>query len=251
MKEKDKLYTIEKGETRVVVSERGGTIVSLTSKGKDILYPLREENGKMRGGCPICSPWFGQSPRGEKKHGHLRDVKSFDTVVTTDNSVSMKFVRVQDELYPWALHHSVTAIIYPDGVVQLSLVVKRLKDDSDKPAPVLPGFHPYFSCQDAGKVEVLIDGKSFSGFSDESKQIPFGGRYALIKMPGQTIEMKFGKKKMSEESKLVLWTDSSDKYVCVEPILEDKTLFDTPGGYSLGQEEWLEVYMILSVIDSK
>jgi galactose mutarotase-like enzyme len=248
--DEDKLYKIQNGGTEVTVSERGGTITSFISKGKEIFYPWREEGGKMRGGCPICAPWFGSSPRGEKKHGHLRNIKPFD-VVHTDSGVVLKFIRAQDELYPWAMQYSVVVVIYPDGALYLSLVMKRLGDYSTEPAPVLPGFHPYFSCRKAEEVRLNLAGENFSGFSDHAKPIPFKSRYALIEMPERTIEMKFGKKQMAEESQLVLWTDLPNQFVCIEPILENKNLFDTPGGCHLEEGEWLEIYMVLNVLDSK
>jgi D-hexose-6-phosphate mutarotase len=61
-------YAIFSGRTQAVISRTGGTILSFKVDGQNIFYPWRvTENGKARGGCPICAPWFGSAPFSESE----------------------------------------------------------------------------------------------------------------------------------------------------------------------------------------
>lgn len=75
------LYVIENPLGRMVICEQGAQVLSFTPAGKkDLLWfsPLTEFClGKpVRGGIPVCLPWFGIDQRNNKnpKHGFARNV---------------------------------------------------------------------------------------------------------------------------------------------------------------------------------
>ncbi|MEK7512647.1 MAG: hypothetical protein AAB601_00420 [Patescibacteria group bacterium] len=118
-----------------------------------------------------------------------------------------------------------------------------MKDRIPGLAPVLPAFHPYFSCGNANTVEVVVGGKTFRGFAKESRTVPLDGeKNVFIRMPGRVIEMELlgAFSGGSYNSQIVLWSDSPNEYVCVEPILEEKRLFDTARGRHLDEGERME-----------
>jgi galactose mutarotase-like enzyme len=93
-------------------------------------------------------------------------------------------------------------------------------------------------------VKVTIGNETFSAFPDRAKTgesitIPVRDRKICISMPERRINMLLGES-FKESSKLVLWTDAPDKYFCVEPIIEDRGMFDTKAGQHLKQGQSLQ-----------
>ena len=67
------------GQFRCVIALQGAQILEFSSKGQDFLWlspNAKFEAGKpVRGGIPICAPWFGVHPEdpGKIKHGFVRN----------------------------------------------------------------------------------------------------------------------------------------------------------------------------------
>ncbi len=239
------LHTIENGKTQAIVSSLGGTVTSFKVAGKDIFYPWREIGARARGGCPICAPWFSKSARGPQ-HGHLRDMEAVRYESIGHSAISLFFRRRGDAGYPWQIDYVTTVSIGYNGVMSLKLRIERGKDGISDPAPILPGFHPYFACADASKVTIEIAGETYSGFSPDARMILAKDTKVNILIPERKIEMLL-LDNFEESSHVVFWTDAPEKYFCVEPILEDKRMFDTPAGQHLEQGQSLELVVAFRV----
>ncbi|MDP2705662.1 MAG: hypothetical protein Q8O49_00430 [bacterium] len=249
------------GDTEARISSLGGTVVRFVRKGQDVFFPQQEIGGKIRGGMPLCAPWFGRSDRGGKNHGYLRDTRSFRDGLQSKTESIFLFDLVSNKGYPWPLLTEVSHMAYdcpadaghgPFSFFRSTLKIIRSENDKivDR-APILPGFHPYFA-GDASKVVVKIgnEQKEFGGFGEESRMIPFkanGGNPVTICLPGRTIEMELVGPFFSFDSHLVFWSDSPSDYFCVEPILQNPAQFETEKGCYLAPGESLEISMILRV----
>ncbi|MBL7142047.1 MAG: hypothetical protein ISS83_00020 [Candidatus Pacebacteria bacterium] len=234
------LYRIVNENAEVLISSLGGTVTSFKVGNEDIFYPWQMVGDKPRGGCPICAPWFGQSVRGpHDKHGHLRNLEALGHNYI-GNSLTLSFNRLGDIDYPWSMEYETTVSVAGSGIMSIRLRIKRMRDGINHLAPILPGFHPYFVCNDASKVKVEMAGETYSGFSSEARMILIKDTKINILMPGRKVEMSL-LDNFEESSHLVFWTDAPEKYFCVEPILEDKRMFDTPAGQHLEQGQSLDL----------
>ncbi len=146
--------------TKVIVSPTtGGTVTSFGVGGKNVFFPQQMIGEKLRGGCPICAPWFGSSPRGDK-HGFLRGLAEQGHTINK-SSAELAFFNLADKdinsnpwNYPWDVKFKTSAEVR-NSQLFMALEMERLTgDDKAGPAPVLSAFHPYFACQDASEVVV-------------------------------------------------------------------------------------------------
>lgn len=237
---------IRNRETEIHISSTGGTITSAMVGKREILYPWRQIGDKARGGCHICAPWFGHSPRDKKKHGYLRDLEAQDVQLNSD-SAKLVFCHAGNENYPWSLGYEIGVHAQADGL-KMTLRIERMEDKEVTPAPILPAFHPYFGCEDESNVKVLMGTSSHHGFSYESRMVPLTNKAFLIVMLKTDILMKLGGAFAAPQSQIVLWTDAPEDYVCVEPVLQDKKSFDTQRGQSLCINSFLDLSMNLKVL---
>lgn len=83
------------------ISEFGGQLLSFKPTGCDELIWLSDSavmdtSKAIRGGAPICWPWFGPAPdafSGEPQHGYARMVKwELDSLVESDSEVKLTLV---------------------------------------------------------------------------------------------------------------------------------------------------------------
>ncbi len=242
-------HIVSLGETVAMVSEIGGTIVRFQHQGWDIFHPAeRPIKGKLRGGCHVCAPWFGSSDMGEKKHGHVRDLEA-ESAHPRPNAMSADFRRLGDERYPYDLEYLTKTIVQASGLLQTGITIRNV---GDRDAPVDPAFHPYFECPPTGDpddIYVVVNGRREKGFSDKARFIEIDGREKIIvSMPDRWIEMQLGGAFLrGGKSSLYLWSDSPQRYICVEPVLYEGERFNTSRGLTLGYENELDISMSLNV----
>lgn len=248
-------YTIvsDDGGTQASISSLGGTVLSFRVGGNDIFFPqYTTENGKVRGGCHICAPWFGGSLFSTRKHGYLRDI-SLDGLQRCDNdSISMEFDQPGNKEYPWHLWYNSTVVVQNNELLMI-LRIHHLNDGVKEKAPINIGFHPYFavsgSIQDV-KIKGLADEKTSYLFSDKSLSISLGDkRDILIDLPQWKIAMDLeGFTSINAYSPyIVLWSDDPKKYACIEPVVSDHKIFNTRNGYFLDVGDVMILSMTLRV----
>lgn len=233
------------GQLKAAVSGRGGTVLDFTHNGWNIFYPYRIVEGKARGGCPICAPWFSRSERGPQ-HGFLRDSK-YLLKFASKESAGFTFVDLQTPGYPWQLIYATMASFSRDHALTMKLKMIRMRDGVAGGAPVLPGFHPYFACSDTNRARIIMGEETYEGFSHQSRMIPVSDRNVLIVMPERTVGMSLGEGFKKNVAQLVLWTDNPRSYICVEPILERKELFDKGKGCHLKEKSRLDLEVTFEV----
>jgi galactose mutarotase-like enzyme len=232
----------------VIVSLKGATVISYIFNNVVVIFPQTLVGSKIRGGIPICFPFFG-SPKpkfaGEiSQHGWLRD-QQFAPHREGENSVILRgFMNGQVKTtYPWAFLYDVEISIEPKGTLALELCAVRLNDGIDDLAPVNPGFHPYFC--NLGRKAVIINGDAWIAEEGPAKIVP-AAEEILIDMGAAQVKMSLGGD-FDEKSCFALWTDNAKKYFCVEPILTHPDDFDTPNGKFLERGQMLKLYCSISV----
>ncbi len=246
------VLTSKDEKTKSIISSLGGTIQNFLVDGNNILFPYHTTpEGNIRGGCHMCAPCFGTSPRFPKKHGVLRDISMYSVQKYAPNSISMEFEQLPTEKYPWHLWYN-TDVTVKDNEMTTTLRTYRLKDNNKEKAPINIGFHPYFANEGAKYVEVMEfpTGKTQWIFSKEARSAPLDGKGAIfIEMPRWRVLMYFNSfiEINGYRSRMVLWSDDPKKYTCIEPIMYDYNLFDTKEGCFLNVGDVIILSMTLRV----
>lgn len=168
------------GAVRFVASSLGGIVAELSSpggravvalQGAQVLSWVPAEEGDVlwlsplarlgtgqavRGGIPICWPWFGAHPRGTgaSAHGFVRAAQW--QVVATDSgpgqaSLTLDFTATPETSAHWPHAAHVSLDIAAGKDLTLTLSTRNL---SPSPFALTEALHTYFAVGDISKVEI-------------------------------------------------------------------------------------------------
>jgi len=199
---------INKNGINSEIETLGAYVNTLSKDGVDIFFPKTtiDENGKnkLRGGSHPCLPHFGISDKiGQPNHGFARDLEW--TVETEEDS------RVVLSLSPhvenWEGMYAELEYKIEDSAFSTILTIKNNGEPSFE---ITPAFHPYFKYSDEN--EVYINGEKFDMNKETLPNSIFTDEITSIKTPEYEVEIE-----NDNMSKFVIWTNFTDKYLCVEP----------------------------------
>jgi D-hexose-6-phosphate mutarotase len=181
------------GDQQALVALHGGQVLNWTSGGAGLLWlspTARIREGKsIRGGIPVCWPWFGDHPQDATKpaHGFVRQ-RAWDVIDTeaTAGSVRVTLATMTREADGALWPHQAEVRLTVTLGAGLSLA---LKTTNTGPAPLqlTQALHTYFRVSDIANAEVTgLDGCSYldklAGFArmTQSGAIRFGGEVDRI-----------------------------------------------------------------------
>jgi len=160
---------LESGGASARVSQLGATVLSYIPEGhREVLFLSRRSSfqaGKgIRGGIPLCLPWFGDDPSGKSllKHGFFR---LFDWEVAgtsfEQGGSSVLFTLADTEsaqrYWPRAFKAECRVLLGD----RLTVAVKLLNAGTEA-FELSCAFHPYFAVSNIGKVELpALAGKEY------------------------------------------------------------------------------------------
>ncbi len=225
-----------------IVSSMGGIVTEFSWHGKNIIYPQRPVGDKMRGGIPICFPFFSYPPDNFKEiphHGWLRH-QELDVFAAARDKVILRGKHTGTKVYPWSLKYEIVVRLTPESGLFLSLWTARSEDGLGGQAPINPGFHPYF--MNLGERYAQIGQSQITNFPEKAERI-FANRRVLIGLGELMVKMTFGE----DFSLITLWSDSED-YFCVEPILNNPLDVNTSRGKYLKEGEVLRLACSLKIV---
>ncbi len=144
---------ITAGDDIAWIAPQGGQVVRWTHAGRDMLWCARKRlPGKsLRGGIPLCWPWFGSHPNDGSlpNHGVAR-LQEFDVADGADDRVTM---RLPQENLEAELH-----VRAGDGL-EVSLTTSN---SSDEPVAIEAVLHTYLAVRDVEAVAIEgLDGTTF------------------------------------------------------------------------------------------
>ena len=163
-KEALSIITVENDLATAQITPYGASVLSFIPKcsgGSDLLWvsPTAVFNGTkpVRGGIPICWPWFGQHPNHSElpAHGFVRNLNwNLDEVQNlTSGATELVFSLEHSEatlvLWPYRFHLTLTVTVAE--TLSLRLTTTNL---SDKKMVLTEAFHSYFKVQDVRNVSV-------------------------------------------------------------------------------------------------
>ena len=159
------LLVVENALGRAVIALQGAHVMSFQPAGKDELLwlsPLTKlsDGVPIRGGIPLCLPWFGPGPDGKSMHGFAR---TNEWTVTAAELLPNGATRLVLELAGDAS----TSELWPHAFVfrlelEIGSTLKMTLDLDNHgidEAPVAFAFHTYFAVPDVAKARVSgLDG---------------------------------------------------------------------------------------------
>ena len=155
------LLVIENALGSAVLAFQGAHLISfIPADGTDVLWLSSKsvfKPGKaVRGGIPLCMPWFGAHPDGSlPSHGFARSMNwSLHSARNLADGRTEVVMRLQDSeqtraLWPYAFNFEFTVQV--GKTLDLSLSAENL---SDTPVPYAYAFHTYFAVEDYTRIAV-------------------------------------------------------------------------------------------------
>ena len=144
------------------IALQGAHLFHFQVKGKTPLLWLSDtavfKHGKpIRGGIPICWPWFGAHPSDAKlpNHGFARTFlwKHIDTVEIndTETKVRLRLESTKESLRLWPYHFELTLEIFIGTTLRVSLMTKNL---GKKEFHLTNALHTYIRVQEISKTKI-------------------------------------------------------------------------------------------------
>ena len=170
---------VNTGGASAEISLYGAHALSFIPAGqKDILWmsekSLFEEGKAIRGGIPLCFPWFGPHPADKTKpqHGFARlqywDVMSVKEINEETIAIELGLQQSEASLQLWPYHFSATAKFIIGKSLELKLTVANT---GNEPFEYSDALHTYFNISniDSIAVEGLQNATYYDAFGTELK----------------------------------------------------------------------------------
>ena len=180
---------VTNGLATALISVYGGQVLSFQPKGvaQDMMFVSDNayyKAGKaIKGGVPVCWPWFGPDPEGAGRpsHGFARNrawqMLRTEALSTGETKVTLGFSDTEDTRALWP-HTFELAIEITIGTTLTMALVSR--NTSDNPFNITQALHTYFTVGDITQTTVEgLDGTRYIDKVDESKVKPQSGPVAI------------------------------------------------------------------------
>lgn len=193
------------GDTKALISTRGGYVTNLSDLNGDILFPkraLKAQDGseKIRGGSHVCLPNFGPGGEsGQEQHGYGR---TSEWAVESSDASSVVLTLAGEGEYDGLAARLEYAVDDQELTSALTLT-----NESTAPLRIAPAFHPYF----VHKGKVHVDGQPVN--LNEFKEAVFiDGTKHILSTDTRLITLMAG-----NLPRWAQWTDQLGSYFCLEP----------------------------------
>ncbi len=235
-----KYIEIKNKEAEAKIALQGAHLFHYKAKGKTSLLWLSQaayfEEGKaIRGGIPICFPWFGKNKDnpGLPQHGFAR-TQLWTVILEEEKDDSITHIRLQlkpngHTLAQWNYLFDVTLDMIIGETLSIALSVTNT---DTKPFEISTALHTYFSVSDIETVFIKgLDGRDYYDALDEKNYIQRGD--VLIQeevdrvyfYPSETIDLFDGDRKVKLQQEgsdsLVVWNPWIEKSKQMNDMTED------------------------------
>lgn len=158
------MIQVNSAKARALISIHAGQVLSYQPVGEpeDIMFLSEKayyQDGKaIKGGVPICWPWFGADPesKGRPGHGFVRN-RAWNVVATEamsngDIKVKLGLVDTPETRAIWPQSFSLLQEIIIGDALNLSLVTRNAGKENFS---ITQAFHTYFKVGDIARTKVL------------------------------------------------------------------------------------------------
>ncbi|QPK62322.1 D-hexose-6-phosphate mutarotase [Methylomonas sp. LL1] len=158
------MIKIDNGSARALISVYGAQVLSYQrlDQNEDMLFLSQQseyaEGKAIRGGIPVCWPWFGPDPKGLQRpnHGFVRNhfwqLAKTEAISEAETKVSLLFNESFKKENTWRQAFMLMLEISVGPSLQLKLTTYNT---GDKPFSITQAFHSYFRIGHIKRVKVL------------------------------------------------------------------------------------------------
>jgi glucose-6-phosphate 1-epimerase len=155
---------IDNGQAKALISVYSGQVLSFqpATETTDLMFVSEKayyaEGKAIKGGIPICWPWFGPDPEGlgRPSHGFVRNRlwNVLETATTPDGATKVTLgLKDTDETRAiWPQSFELAIVITIGTTLTVELITRNL---GDKAFPLTQALHTYFQVGDINRVQVL------------------------------------------------------------------------------------------------
>lgn len=172
------------GNAQALVALHGAQVLNWTIDGSGLLWlsPIaRIRPGKgIRGGIPVCWPWFGDSPdAGKPAHGFVRhrEWQVLGSSASADGvSITLATATATADKALWPHDAEARLTVVLGDTLRLAL---ETRNTGGAPFPLTQALHTYFRVTDIANVSVVgLEGRSYldklDGFARKRQSGPIG-----------------------------------------------------------------------------
>lgn len=146
------------------ISVYSGQVLSFKPVGEpeDLLFlsdkAYYEESKAIKGGIPICWPWFGSDPEGKGRasHGFVRNrmwtLLSTEAIASGETKIRLGMSPSAETLEIWPHQFELVIEILVGTKLSVTLTTQNT---GDQPFSITQALHTYFATGDIGQVRVL------------------------------------------------------------------------------------------------
>ena len=146
------------------ISVYSGHVISFKPAGEaeDLLFlsdkAYYKEGKAMKGGIPICWPWFGPDPEGKGRasHGFVRnrmwELLGVEAIASGETKVRLGISSSEETLEIWPNQFELVIEILVGTTLTVTLITRNT---GDNPFSITQALHTYFATGDISKVRVL------------------------------------------------------------------------------------------------
>ncbi len=158
------MIQVNSAKAQALVSIHAGQVLSYQPAGEpeDVMFLSEKayyEDGKaIKGGAPICWPWFGADPEGKGRpgHGFVRNrawnVVATEAMANGDVKVTLGLMDTPDTHEIWPQSFSLQQEIIIGESLNLSLITRNTGKEKFS---ITQAFHTYFKVGDIARTKVL------------------------------------------------------------------------------------------------
>lgn len=255
------MLVVENPLGRAVIALYGAHLMAFQPAGQaEMLWVSPKtalEAGKpIRGGIPLCMPWFGPGPDGKSMHGFARTTEwTLVTAEVLDDEATRLELQLSGDastnaLWPHAFEFRMEVVVGRELKLEMTVV-----NPGSAPIPLAFAFHTYFAVPDVAKITVAgLEGTTYIDKMDNFARKTQDGAVTISSVTDriyldvgdrQTLHTGANSIKIDSDAKCaVVWNAWSNDvnipdmgegnhvgYVCVERCdVADRAVNVQPGG---------------------
>ncbi|ESS66807.1 aldose 1-epimerase [Methyloglobulus morosus KoM1] len=170
---------IQNQSASALISLYGGQILSFkpADEKDDMLFlskkAIYNDGEAIRGGIPVCWPWFGPDPKGLQRpnHGFVRNnlwTVTATTTTDTETKISLRFTENHKKEKTWKQPFTLTLEFSIASTLSIKLITENT---GEQPFSITQAFHTYFNVGDINRVQVLgLEGCAYFDKLDQGKK---------------------------------------------------------------------------------
>ncbi|HHJ17521.1 MAG TPA: D-hexose-6-phosphate mutarotase [Gammaproteobacteria bacterium] len=155
---------IDNGKARALVSVYAGQVLSFqpSNQAHDLLFlsdaAYYRQGKAIKGGIPVCWPWFGPDPegRGRPAHGFVRNrpwtVRATETLADGDARIILGMADSDETRAIWPHAFDLSLHVTVGDGLRVELLTRNT---GDQPFTITQALHSYFGVGAIGQVQVL------------------------------------------------------------------------------------------------